>query len=201
MNLSRANPIYSSAKGVPRGARRLTGRAIAAPVLVALALAGPASAQDVSDAHLAAARDAVGAIGATQQFDNILLGAALNLKSQLIQTNPDQQAVISATVDEVALQLAGRRGDLETEAARVYANYFTEGELASIAEFYGSEAGQKLIANGPQATRDVLRAADIWGRGIGRDLAQSVGTVLQERIGGAAPAQAPDGTPQAPATQ
>ena len=180
---------------------RTTARAIAGSLAMAAMLAVPASAQDVSESHLAAARDAIGAIRATAQFDNILLAAALNLKSELIQTNPDQQATISATVDEVAIQLAGRRGDLENEAARVYANYFTEDELTAIAAFYESEAGQKLLANGPQATRDVLQAADIWGRGVGRDLAQSVGTVLRERLGGGGAVPAPDGSVQAPATQ
>ena len=181
---------------MPRAARRMAG-----PLLVAAALVAPAAAQEIAESHLSAAREAIAAIGATSQFDNILLGTALNLKSELIQTNPDQQLIISATVDETALQLAGRRGDLETEAARVYANYFTEEELTGIAEFYNSEAGKKLLANGPQATRDVLRAADIWSVGIARDLAQSVGTVLQERLGGGQPAQAPDGSVQAPATQ
>lgn len=168
---------------------------------LALAFSAPAAAQEISEAHLDAARDAIGAIRATAQFDNILLAAALNLKSQLIQANPDQEAIISATVDETALALAGRRGDLEAEAARVYANYFTEDELRSIAEFYVSEAGQKLLASGPQATRDVLRAADIWSRGINRDLAVEAGEALSERLGGAETTPAPDGTPQAPATQ
>ena len=169
--------------------------------LALLVVATGAQAQDIDEAHLAAARDAVGAIRATQQFDNILLAAALNLKSQLIQTNPDLQDIISATVDETALSLAGRRGDLEDEAARVYAAYFSEEELRSIADFYASTAGQKLLAEGPKATRDVLRAADIWGRGIARDLAEEAGKALQARVGDTEPSVAVDGTPEAPKTQ
>ena len=181
-------------------------RRAAATLAVATVLAGgamaPAAAQDVSETHLTAAREAVEAIGATRQFDNILLAAALNLKSQLIQTNPDKQDIISATVDETAIALAGRRGDLETEAARVYAAYFTEAELQAIAEFYNSDAGKKLIGEGPKATRDVLRAADIWSRGVARDLAEEAGKALETRLGGATePNIAVDGTPQAPQTQ
>ena len=183
-----------------RGLRALALTAALATGLGAV-LAVPAAAQEVTESHLAAARDAIGAIGATSQFDSIILGAALNLKSQLIQANPDQQAIISATVDETALALAGRRGDLEAEAARVYANYFTEGELRAIADFYGTEAGQKLIANGPQATRDVLRAADIWSRGVARDLSVEAGKALNERLGGGEATPAPDGSVQPPATQ
>ena len=179
-----------------------TLRSVAAGAAIALALCLPARAQEPTAGHLEAARAAIEAIRATDQFDNILLGASLNLKSQLIQANPDQQDVISATVDEVTLGLAGRRGDLEDEAARVYASYFTEDELTSIATFYGSEAGQKLIANGPNATRDVLRAADIWSRGVARDLGEAVNEALTKRLGGAPePSVAEDGTPKAPQTQ
>ena len=173
----------------------LTGAILAATVV-------PGLAQEPSAAHVDAAKAAVEAIGATRQFDNILLGAALNLKRELIQLSPDQEAIISATVDETALNLAGRRGDLETEAARVYASYFTQEELNAIAEFYSSTAGQKLLAEGPKATRDVLRAADIWGRGIARDLASETNTALNARLGGTTdPNVAVDGTPQAPQTQ
>ena len=160
-----------------------TGRALVAGAALALLASVPTQAQEVSEGHLAAAKQAIGAIRATQQFDNILPGAALGLKSQLIQANPDLEAIITATVDEKAIELAGRRGDLETEAARVYANYFTEAELSEIAAFYQSNAGQKLLENGPVATRDVLRAADIWGRGVARDLAETVGESLRERVG------------------
>ena len=153
--------------------------------VVALTLLSPASSQDqqVTASHLEAARAAIGAINATSRFDNILPSTALSLKSQLIQDNPNLESVISATVDEKALEIAGRRGDLETEAALVYATYFSEDELRAIADFYASDAGQKLLAEGPKATRDVLRAADIWSRGVARDLAESTGAALNERVG------------------
>ena len=177
-------------------------RAALAGMALLATLAAPARAQEPTSAHLDAARAAIGAIRATDQFDNILLAAGLNLKSQLIQANPDKQDIISATVDEVTLSLAGRRGDLENEAARVYANYFSETELAAIAEFYESEAGRKLLQSGPQATRDVLRAADIWSRGVARDLQEAVSDALSKRLGATgAPTVAEDGTPKAPQAQ
>ena len=176
------------------------GKARAGVLSVALAAAFTATAfaQEPSAEHLQAARAAIDAIGATDQFDSILIGAALNLKTRLIQDNPNFETVIGATVDETALSLAGRRTDLENEAARIYAGLFTQEELQAIADFYSTEAGQKLIQAGPRATREVLRAADIWSRGVGRDLAEEVGTKLQERIANNAAVNAPDGTPQAP---
>ncbi len=149
---------------------RRTRLMVAALVLM---LPVTALAQDISDSHLAAARGAIEAIDATDQFDNILLNAATQIKSELIGNNPDRQTEISDMVDERALALAPRRGDLENEVARVYAKLFTEEELQQIGQFYNSEAGKKLLAQGPLATREMLGAAEVWSNGIVRDLRQS----------------------------
>jgi hypothetical protein len=59
--------------------------------------------------------------------------------------------------------LCARRGDLEREAAQIYAKAFTEEELTAIADFYNSPARvRKLIENGPLVTRELLKSADIW---------------------------------------
>ncbi len=142
-----------------------------------VALAGltgaPALAQEISASHLAAAREAVDAIDTTEQFDQILLNAATQIKAELIVNNPDLQSKISEMVDDSAIALAPRRGDLENEVARIYAKMFTEQELREISQFYGSEAGRKLIKQGPQASREMMAAADVWSNGIVRDLRES----------------------------
>lgn len=163
----------------------------------ALALAAtatlPASAQDVTDTHLAAARAVLTALHATDEFDIILPGAAQALKSELIQKNPDLQETIIEVVDQTAITLAARRGDLEREAATVYARAFSEGELNEIATFYNSAAGKKLLSEGINVTREVLRAADIWQVGIARDLAQQAGEELARRVAANRPPQGEDG--------
>jgi hypothetical protein len=95
----------------------------------------------------------------------------------------DLQEVISATVDEEALKIVPRRGDLEREAAQIYAKAFSEEELTAIADFYTSPAGKKLLENGPLVTREMIKSADIWSAGIARDLGQNVNAALQEKIG------------------
>jgi hypothetical protein len=151
---------------------------LAAAAVLALAL--PASAQDISESHLKAARTAIDALNATDQFDTILPQAAAALKAELIQKNPDLQQVILRTVDEKTLALVGRRADLEKEAATVYARSFSEEELTAIATFYNSGPGKKLLSEGPIVTREVIQAAEIWQRGVARDLAQAVGEELNK---------------------
>ncbi len=163
-----------------------------------LALALPASAQDISDSHLKAARSAIDSLNATDQFDAILPQAAAALKAELIQKNPDLQQSISQIVDEKTLALVSRRADLEKEAATVYARVFTEEELTAVAAFYNSGPGKKLLAEGPIVTRELIKAAEIWQRGVARDLAQSVGEELGKAIGAQAKpvSPAPEGETQ-----
>jgi hypothetical protein len=170
-------------------------RAVSAAVAVAFLLAAPAFADEtVTDAHLKAARAAVAAIRATEDFDKILPQAAAALKNQLIQKNPDLQEIIVKTVDEETIAIAPRRADLEKEAALAYAKVFSEDDLNAIATFYNTDAGKKLLSDGPIVTRELFKAADIWQRGIARDLSNNVGAKLATII----KSQAPDPTVPAP---
>ena len=169
-----------------------------------VALATPAFSQEISDSHLKAARAAVAAIKATDMYDSILPASAGALKQALIEKNPDLQQLITDTVDEKAVALASRRADLEKEAATAYAKVFPEADLTAIAAFYNSEAGKRLISDGPIVTRELNKAADIWQRGIARDLAAEVAKVLvaaapQAVPADAAPAPAEGAAPAEPA--
>lgn len=169
-------------------------------VLAASAIAAfsaPSFAQDISDEHLKAARAAVDAINATDLYDNILPNAAAALKAELIQKNPDLETVITSTVDATTLKLAGRRADLEKEAAMAYARVFSIDDLNGIAAFYTSAPGKKLLADGPIVSREVSKAAEIWQRGIARDLAEETGKAIDEELKGKS-APVPD-NPAAPA--
>ncbi len=166
-------------------------RRLIAPFSALVLMAGihAATAQEISPSHLQAAREAISAISATEQFDEILPNAARALKAELIQKDPDLEALITKTVDDKALALAARRSDLETESARAYAKTFSEDELKAIAAFYTSPAGKKLLSEGPIVTREVVRAANIWQNGVARDLAQNVGEVLAAQARAASGAQ------------
>ncbi|MBB6178872.1 DUF2059 domain-containing protein [Pseudorhizobium flavum] len=165
-------------------------RAAALAVLVAGSMAAPLQAQEISEEHLAAAREAIASINATDRYDNILPGLAEGLKAQFIQASPNFQEQISAAVDEQALELAPRRADLEREAATIYAKAFTLDELKAISSFYATEAGKKLLTNGPLVSRELAKAAEIWANGISRDLNNQSTAVLRDIID-AVPAEMP----------
>lgn len=170
----------------------------AATVSLFAVFCGMATAQEASPEHLKQARAAIAAIGATNQFDAILPQGGEALKAELIDKDPNLGALITTTVDAEVLSLATRRGDLETEAARVYAKVFNEAELKAIAEFYTTDVGKKLIGDGPLATRQLIDAVEIWKNGVARDLAQNVAEKLKAAVP-ADPAVAP-ADPAVPAT-
>jgi hypothetical protein len=169
-----------------------TARRLTAAIAMAAFVAGASSAvaQTVSDTHLKAAREAIAALKATEQYDIILPSAAAALKNELIQKDPNLEDLINTTVDEKALEFASRRGDLEREAALAYARSFSEDDLKAIAAFYTSEPGKALLNNGSNIIREVAQAAEIWQRGLARDLAQAVGAAIQAKVA-AQPAPAP----------
>ena len=171
-----------------------------AAILLAIATV-PSSADDITDSHLKAAREAISAINATDAFDRILPSAAQALKSQLIQKDPNLQEDIINIVDKNTLALASRRAALETESATDYTKAFSEDELKAIAAFYNSEAGKKLLEKGPEVTAELARAAQIWQRGVARDLAEAVAKDMEAKhpIKNTAPAPAAASDDQAPA--
>lgn len=165
------------------GAIGLRKTMLAFAAFAAISLSNTAGAQEPTAEHLKSARAAMNAIRATDQFDAILPTAAQNLKTTLIQTAPNLQDVISVTVDETAIEMAGRRADLEREAAAIYARNFSIEELEAMRAFYESTAGQKLLEAGPIATRELLQAAEVWSNGIARDLATATEKALTARLG------------------
>ena len=170
-------------------------RGMLALAAVGLMAVAPAKAQEATPAHLAAARSAVDAIDSTEQFDNILMNAATQIKADLIGSNPNMQSEISDMVDDRAIALAPRRAALENEVARVYAKLFTEQELKEIAAFYDSPTGKKLLKQGPVASREMMAAADVWSNGIVRDLRSSAAegmlAMLPQPAGATAPLTEP----------
>ncbi|MEZ2219348.1 DUF2059 domain-containing protein [Rhizobium sp. RCC_161_2] len=184
------------------------GRFAAATIVLSGIALGSVSAQEVSEEQIKAARAAINALGVTNQFDNILPNLAEQLKSTMIQANPNFGDAINSSVDATALALAPRRADLEREAAVTYSKAFTTEELNSIATFFTSPTGKKFLQDNPVALRELYKAADIWGQGISRDLANQSSDALQKVVkapiapvstddaNGAQPAPAP-----APATK
>ncbi len=139
-----------------------------------LSMATASWSQEVSAEHLAAAREAVSASQSTASLDVLLPNLGEQAKGQMISNRPDAADKINTLVDEATIALAARRGNLEDEVARIYANIFTVDELKQVTAFYKTEAGLKLIRETPVIARSIEEAAKVWTAGIQRDLQQEI---------------------------
>lgn len=153
-------------------------KSLCAIALAACFVSPSAFAQEFSDSHIKQAKQTLSATKATDSFDSILLGASAKLKNQLTANNPSDVERIGDTVDDEAIALAARRGDLEGEAARLFAKNFSEAELNEIASFFNSPTGAKYLVATPLLARELGKAARIWANGITRDLTVNVNKKL-----------------------
>lgn len=182
MKLSTSTHNRSGAMGAMFGgfARMAMCSAVAIPALM-ITISG-ASAQETTKPHLDAARAAIDASRVSAPLDGILPQAAITTKSTIIAARPDMADIISDVVDDVAIALASRRGDLENEVALIYTRVFSQEELTSIATFYASEAGKKLLTEAPIIERQIKEASRTWSAGIRRDLNLNVRKKLSELV-------------------
>lgn len=134
------------------------------------AVAGVAPAQEITESHLAAAREAIdnGLIGPI--FNERLPLLADRVKGRLIRARPDLHREISDAVDAVALRLTTRRVDLDNDVARIWARTFSEEELKTIATFYQSPTGRKLSQVGPQVAAQSIQVLNSWSDRVGEEL-------------------------------
>jgi len=138
------------------------------------------SSVQVAPSHVAAARKAMSATGATERLDRILPEVSAFTKTGLIANRPDIEGDIVTTVDEVAIELANRRAALENEVAQIYARLFTEEELNTISEFFSGETGNKFLRLTPAIFQQIDQVSRVWRAGIARDMSQEVSNRLRE---------------------
>lgn len=139
-------------------------------VLVAAIMSTPGEAQELTDAHLRAAQDAIRALGVTNQFDQALPDLVIQVQGILMQRRPDLARQITTVVNQVALDLVARRRDLNNDAARIWALTFTQDELVLITTFYNSETGRKLSQMYPQVMTETGQAFENWYQRLAEEM-------------------------------
>jgi len=132
--------------------------------------AAPASAQEFSEAHMAAAREAATNSPLAKEFDQVLPMLAQRVQDRLIRMRPDLHSQITDVVQKTALDLAVRRVDLDNAAALVWARTFTQEELEAIAAFYTSPAGKKFQEVSGPLGQNTVQAVQNWSNRVGEEL-------------------------------
>jgi len=153
---------------MPFVAKKLSATVVA----IALAAAGlaAASAQEISAARLALAKQVALNAPTLGNFDGILPDLMVDTKMRLINLRPDLYRQISTVVEAAASALVPRRADLDTDVARAWAKAFTDDELKAINAFFNSDAGKKYKAVAPQVGQDIIQTGQDWADRLSGEL-------------------------------
>ncbi|WP_428648337.1 DUF2059 domain-containing protein [Roseibium sp.] len=138
-----------------------------------------AFAQDaISESHLAAARKVAAATRVLEPFDDILPLLAEQTRTAFIQSDPTRAEEIIDVTQNVALELASKRAELNNKVYNAWAEAFTEDELNQLADFYSTDLGQKLTQTIPNITVFSVNAAREWQDMISTEMV----TMVQEEL-------------------
>ncbi len=144
------------------------------PIIIALLaasllFAAPSRAEQPSPETLAAARELVTAIKATDYLKSMLPSIVQTLKPAIVQGRPavekDYDAITPLMLDVFNARLA----ELSDLIAQVYARNFTVAELRDIQAFYQTPTGQKMREKMPLITQQNMVLGQQWGKTLSAD--------------------------------
>jgi hypothetical protein len=139
-----------------------------------LARAQTASEPSPPAENLAAARELVQAMKATDTLKALLPTIISNMKAAVVQNRPEIEKQYDALMPIFSDAANARLNELADQLAVVYARRFTLDELHQIKAFYQTPVGQKMITEQPAIARETMA--------IGQQLGRSIATDIQTRM-------------------
>lgn len=158
-------------------------RAILVALLTAAALlaAGPLRAQTPPADSLAAARELVQVMKATDQFKAVLPTIFANLKPAFVQGRPEVEKDFDAIMPLIIAGAVKRVNEFADKLAVIYANNFSLDELHNLTAFYRTPTGQKLIARQATIARESMAMGQQFGQTLVEDLKEQITEELRRR--------------------
>jgi hypothetical protein len=138
-----------------------------APVFALVCVLGTAHAQTPapSASAIATARELVETKGGGAMFDPVIISVVEQTKAALIQTNPQLAKDLNDVSTQLRTEFAPRRDELITQAAKLYAERFSDQELKDMLAFYKSPLGKKMTSVEPQVLDETFNYIQQWGQG------------------------------------
>lgn len=154
-------------------------------IVVALAVTllaiAPSRADSPSPETLAAARELVAAIKATDNFKAILPTLIQTMKPAIVQGRPAVEKDYDAIMPMMMDIATSRLSDVAELMAQVYARNFTVSELHDLQAFYRTPTGQKLTQMTPVIAQQSMLVGQQWGKSIAGELRARITDELRKR--------------------
>jgi uncharacterized protein len=131
--------------------------------------------------NLAAARELVQVMRATDQFKALLPTIMQALKPAFVQGRPEMEKDFDAIIPAINDVAARRVNELAEALAVIYASNFSVAEIHDIAAFYRSPTGQKLLVQQPVIAHESVVAGQRWAQSLSSELREAIGEQLRKR--------------------
>lgn len=125
-----------------------------------------AKPQEFAKDHLASAKTAIEASRMFANLDQILIGVTLQTKSTLTKSSPSLGSQIDEVTNKVAIELAGKRPELDHQLQIAWASRFTKAELDDLSKFLNSPLGQKWTKELSGVIAGSGQAIQTWQKSI-----------------------------------
>jgi uncharacterized protein len=138
------------------------------------AAAAPAPAAQLSETHLAAARDVVTGSGLARTFEGMVPQIADQIRAGYSRTRPEVIKDMEEALKPIIADLNRQTDQMITASARLYAVRVPEAELKEIATFFKSAAGQKYVGSQGQIMNELFTEMQVFS--------QTLGNVMMDRL-------------------
>lgn len=136
---------------------------------------------EIEQRHLNIAFETVFITRTSRAYGEVLPNLARRVKARLVERSPKLKEQIERAVDEVALTLVERQGELDLLIARSWAERFSIQELRDISAFYATPTGTKLAKANTELIATGLDIAREWGQQMGIEMVQVVTENLKKQ--------------------
>jgi uncharacterized protein len=132
-------------------------------------LTGAARAQPTASA-IAVAKELVEIKGGNNMFDPVIINVIDQTRTALLRTSPQLSKDLNDVATALVNEFASKRADLIAEAAKFYANRFSEQELKDLVTFYKSPLGKKMLAQEPLVLDETFNFVQAWAPKVSEEV-------------------------------
>lgn len=162
--------------------KTITGLIVGGLIGAASVFAPVVAQETYSQEHLKNVREVMKGLKVFNSFDQIIPTMAEQARALFVRNNPALATEIEEATTNAALSLVERRGELDNEVVRIWAERFSEDQIRTIAEFFNSEAGKRFAAESGPLLQESAIAAKQWGDKLSVEIVDLVRKDLEDKI-------------------
>jgi hypothetical protein len=154
---------------------------IIALIAALFAFGRPAAAQPPAPDSLAAAKELVETMRATDQLKALLPMIMQQIKPAIVQGRADVDRDYDVIMPMLISGMEARMQELVTAMGAIYASHFNADELRQLTAFYKAPVGQKFLQIMPVIMRDSMTVGQKFGESVAADLQSRMVDELKKR--------------------